>query len=107
MSGLAEARGVPLAQGFLNCSQVIRQASPECLTDLRQDGGIAPAGPLPLGYHTLRTPGQTVRLIVAPNAARRMEGKRAGLGVTLYGVRSARNWGAGDFRDLRDLQRAG
>lgn len=68
-----------------------------------EEGGALPNGPLQPGYYTLRAEGRTVRLIVAPNAARRLEGKRAGLGVTLYGVRSARNWGAGDFRDLRDL----
>ena len=44
MSGLSETRRVPLVQGFLNRRQVIRQASPERLTDLLQDGGVAPAG---------------------------------------------------------------
>src|SRR5262249_37942917 len=68
-----------------------------------EDGGKLSDGPLRPGYYTLRTASRTVRLIVAPNTARRMEQKRAGLGVTLYGVRSARNWGCGDFRDLRDL----
>ena len=58
---------------------------------------------LPLGYHSAHVAGRAMRLIVCPKSAFRLEGKRAGLGVTLYGVRSARNWGCGDFRDLRDL----
>ena len=58
---------------------------------------------LPLGYHSAHVGGRAMRLIVCPKSAVRLEGKRAGLGVTLYGVRSARNWGCGDFRDLRDL----
>ncbi len=58
---------------------------------------------LPLGYHSAHVGGRAMRLIVCPKSAGRLEGKRAGLGVTLYGVRSARNWGCGDFRDLRDL----
>ena len=58
---------------------------------------------LPLGYHSAHVGGRAMRLIVCPKSAFRLEGKRAGLGVTLYGVRSARNWGCGDFRDLRDL----
>jgi 4-alpha-glucanotransferase len=30
-------------------------------------------------------------------------GKSAGLGVQLYGIRNQRNWGCGDFTDLRDV----
>src|SRR5439155_11612294 len=42
--------------------------------------------------------------IVTPDRAWLPPGaKRAGLGVMLYGLRSRRNWGCGDFRDLRDL----
>ena len=43
-SGLAQPGRVPVPQGVLNCPQVVRQAGPEGLTDLVQDGGVAPAG---------------------------------------------------------------
>ena len=67
----------------------------------------------PLGYHTLvlsldgRSLGQT-HLIVCPDRAYLPEnlaagGRTAGFNVTLYGLRSARNWGCGDFSDLRVL----
>lgn len=67
-----------------------------------------------LGYHRLevfpprrRAPAAMV-LIVAPDACHVPEalrdGNRAwGLAVQLYGVRSARNWGMGDFTDLAGL----
>lgn len=94
-------------------------------TALRHDTEVtaAPVGELPLpkglplGYHDLeiavsgpdreavRT---SMRLIVAPDRAFLPEpldsgGRSAGLAVSLYGVRSDRNWGAGDFTDLRRL----
>lgn len=64
---------------------------------------------LPLGYHELRvTVGSAsagTRLIVTPDRAWThpsfSHGRHAaGIGISLYGVRSARNWGCGDFRDL-------
>jgi 4-alpha-glucanotransferase len=59
---------------------------------------------LPLGYHDARAGDCAMRLIVTPDAAYLPEsGKCAGLGVALYGLRSKRNWGCGDFRDLKDL----
>ncbi len=68
---------------------------------------------LPLGYHTVRVsvadlPQAEMRLIVTPDRAylpRFLEdgGRSAGIAVTLYGLRSAHNWGCGDFRDLRAL----
>lgn len=75
--------------------------------------------PLPLGYHDLelsvRTPvGPDIRasqrIIVAPERAWLPEilqngGRAAGLAVSLYGVRSSRNWGVGDFTDLAALCR--
>jgi len=71
----------------------------------------------PLGYHDLeavlkhsgrREIRASQRLIVAPAQAwvpdaLRDGGKAAGLAISLYGVRSARNWGAGDFTDLGHL----
>jgi len=73
--------------------------------------------PLRPGYHDLEVlvqpPGggavrASQRIIVAPDRAWMPEplkrgGRGAGLAVSLYGVRSARNWGAGDFTDLAAL----
>ena len=61
---------------------------------------------LPLGYHDLeiQTGGvcASMRLIVAPDRAYLPDGLRAaGIALALYGVRSERNWGCGDFRDLQ------
>lgn len=89
---------------------------------VREDGaasaGVLPAGQvafdlgqLPPGYHRLRATcgkesAQSV-VIVAPARAYlppSMENGRIwGLTVQLYGVRSRRNWGIGDFTDLREL----
>jgi 4-alpha-glucanotransferase len=66
-----------------------------------QQGAQAPR--LPLGYHELRQGGKSRALIVTPDRAWQPAGRMAGFGVTLYGLRSPRNWGCGDFRDLRDL----
>ncbi len=67
---------------------------------------------LPLGYHEISAQigaltGAT-RYIVTPDRAYTPPalgrgGRTAGISVSLYGVRSARNWGCGDFRDLLDL----
>jgi 4-alpha-glucanotransferase len=72
---------------------------------VRMENGTAQSDlALPLGYHDASTAGCTMRLIVTPDRAHSPEpGKHAGLGVALYGLRSDRNWGVGDFRDLRDL----
>ncbi|MGH9659074.1 MAG: 4-alpha-glucanotransferase, partial [Bryobacteraceae bacterium] len=44
----------------------------------------------------------SMRLIVAPDRAWLPDGLRAaGVAINLYGLRSRRNWGCGDFRDLR------
>jgi 4-alpha-glucanotransferase len=67
---------------------------------------------LPLGYHEISVQcgaaKATTRYIVAPRRAFSQPhmahgGRVAGLAITLYGLRSARNWGCGDFHDLRAL----
>jgi 4-alpha-glucanotransferase len=64
--------------------------------------------PLPFGYYdltcTIGDVESSTRLIVAPQRAWCPKDLRtAGIAISLPGVRSARNWGCGDFRDLRDL----
>ena len=74
-----------------------------------------PAG-LPMGYYDVSVKGVSesrqvegaLRLIVAPAACHVLpefqDGRRLwGLAVQLYALRSARNWGAGDFGDLNTL----
>ena len=68
---------------------------------------------MPLGYHSLtisidEQPVRSANLIVCPDRAYLPDslagtGRTAGFNVALYGLRSARNWGCGDFTDLRDL----
>jgi len=67
---------------------------------------------LPMGYHeiALELAGQTLppaRLIVHPGRTYQPEwlesGRTAGLAVSLYGLRSRRNWGCGDTTDLQAL----
>jgi 4-alpha-glucanotransferase len=76
---------------------------------IRREDGALETQPenLPLGYHdvevTLGDRRASMRLIVAPERAYVPEGRAAGLAVALYGLRSARNWGCGDFRDLAEL----
>lgn len=73
---------------------------------------------LSLGYHSLSleasgprgTQRATMTVIVVPACSylhpRVMGSSRAwGLTIQLYGLRSRRNWGIGDFRDLKDVIR--
>jgi (1->4)-alpha-D-glucan 1-alpha-D-glucosylmutase len=65
---------------------------------------------IPAGYHELTLDGWTQRLIVVPESCylpeRLEQGARTwGIAVQLYGLRSERNWGIGDFTDLTTLAR--
>lgn len=66
----------------------------------------------PLGYHNvevkIRSEENTVaqgtsRLIVCPERAYSPDERSAGIAVSLYSLRSNRNWGCGDFTDLYKL----
>jgi len=72
-------------------------------------GKRLPLPSLRLGYHRLRV--YRVRepelqvlaessLIVCPACALSFDGRAAGVAISLYGLRSSRNWGCGDFTDL-------
>jgi 4-alpha-glucanotransferase len=67
---------------------------------------------LPLGYHevtaSVRGERATCRIAITPERAWAPEhlgrgGRAAGIAVSLYGVRSERNWGCGDFTDLLEV----
>jgi 4-alpha-glucanotransferase len=67
---------------------------------------------LPLGYHDVTVKAGSAsaetRYIVTPERAWTdphlgRGGRAAGVAISLYGVRSARNMGCGDFRDLGDI----
>jgi 4-alpha-glucanotransferase len=75
-----------------------------------------PLSELPIGYHQLQVrleadgvdANATTRLILCPDRAHSLppnQSRCAGVAVSLYGLRSKRNWGAGDFTDLRELCR--
>ena len=68
--------------------------------------------PLRLGYHQLgfywvKEPelekfGEA-KFIVCPKRVHEFSGRVAGVALSLYGLRSRRNWGCGDFTDLRGV----
>lgn len=79
------------------------------LANLDDGAKRLPLPALRLGYHGMRIyrvlePQLEVlaeaRFIVCPARAKSLDGRAAGVAVSLYGLRSARDWGCGDFTDL-------
>jgi len=83
------------------------------LTYLDDGARRLPLPPLRLGYHQIRlyrvlNPSLEIfaesRFIVCPARAKSFDGgsnkRAAGVAISLYGLRSARDWGCGDFTDL-------
>lgn len=73
------------------------------------DCRVLPLPTLRLGYHKIRVyrvrePQLEVfaesHFVVCPARARSFDGRAAGVAISLYGLRSSRNWGCGDFTDL-------
>lgn len=98
----------------------LQQLNPVAVAELRGRRFAEKRLPLaaaPLGYHTLRLTilqdraevlRSETQFIVTPDRAYlprplANRGKQAGLYVSLYGVRSQRSWGCGDFTDLKRL----
>ena len=68
--------------------------------------------PLRLGYHRVRVYWMKepdleffgeARFIVCPERAHNSGARKTGMAISLFGLRSARNWGVGDTTDLRRL----
>ncbi len=88
----------------------VLQAQPELHIEL--ESGERYTGKLedlPLGYHRILDDGRSTTLIVAPKgcylSAEMQRGRVLAVATQLYALRSATNWGIGDFSDLERLAR--
>jgi 4-alpha-glucanotransferase len=84
---------------------IVSEAGAEVSVAVEAGGNCFDMPDLAPGYYTMtaKAGGETARaaLIIAPDRAWQPPVERAGgVAVSLYGLRSARNWGAGDFTDL-------
>ncbi|GLR85063.1 4-alpha-glucanotransferase [Bradyrhizobium iriomotense] len=99
---LTEAAKLPLRWSVTNDTVLVAQG------EARERAIVWPDN-LPSGYHRLKLvdasgAAEEAPLIVAPERAFTGDFDRSWLlAVQLYSVRSARNWGIGDFTDLADL----
>jgi 4-alpha-glucanotransferase len=103
---LSDAAALPLTWEISDGDRVLAQGSVD-------DREIGWPSDLPVGVHRLRLvdaslSSEDATLIMAPGKAYAGTFDRSWmLAVQLYGLRSDRNWGIGDFTDLQDLIRVG
>jgi 4-alpha-glucanotransferase len=103
---LSDAATLPLTWEISDGDRVLAKGSVD-------DREIGWPSDLPVGVHRLRLvdaslSSEDATLIVAPGKAHAGTFDRSWmLAVQLYGLRSDRNWGIGDFSDLQDLIRVG
>ncbi len=87
----------------------LAEAGEYWLDGVRYSAHHLPLGELAPGYHTLSVDDGAhkwqARLVACPERAYEIPGESRlwGIGCQLYTLRSERNWGVGDFTDLRDL----
>jgi 4-alpha-glucanotransferase len=106
-----EAQRVGVETGYHDALGRWRQPSPEALQQIVAALSAVPPAPPPVvikGERALDDSPRDDRLVVpAPERAHQPEALRQHgvwmLAVQLYGVRSTRNWGIGDFTDLSTL----
>ncbi|UCG13991.1 MAG: 4-alpha-glucanotransferase [Deltaproteobacteria bacterium] len=123
----AEELQVELTIEAENTASTVHSYAPEQITfnkARRIDGilygrwSVPFPGGLPVGYHRFKLSvisprqehKQSIAVIVCPAQAYlppslRENGKRAGIAISLYSLRSQRNWGIGDLGDLKEFVR--
>ena len=112
---IEEEEGYQRIQNFDSEAVRIKETVPVAEELFQRIGIPFPQG-LPLGIHRFSLSvaledkhwGQEITVILCPDRAYLPPvleggGRRAGLIAALHGLRSARNWGVGDFSDLRKL----
>ena len=94
-----------LIEGIAPSEETIQDGTRHVRVDIPNDTNR------PLGYHMLKVRAMlpdgvqegSMHIIVTPSKCHRPEGRSWGITMSLYGLRSDRNAGAGDLGDLKEL----
>ena len=103
-----ESEDQSVQQGHLNRHQLAEAERFESVGKVYQRWQWRFEQALPCGYHRLVLNGQNCALIIVPERCYlppilQNGGKRWGLSIQLYALRSQDNWGMGDFSDLQQV----